>query len=69
MQRVLESILAAINPFSIMMQLLLTATDNLIPIATNLDQNGPNGLTQAVNLTDWQQLHCKVSDRLIGEWD
>lgn len=52
-----------------MMQLLLTATDNLIPIATNLDLNSPNGLTQAVDLTDWQQLHCKVGDRLIGEWD
>ena len=57
-QRVLESILAAINPFF-----------HYDAIATNLDLNSPNGLTQAVDLTDWQQLHCKVSDRLIGEWD
>jgi hypothetical protein len=87
-QRVLESILAAINPFfhydaiiincyrqsntnyhgpwCRLMQLLLTATDNLIPMSTNLDLDGPNALTQAVDLTYRQQLHCKGSDRRKG---
>jgi hypothetical protein len=48
------------------MQLLLTATDNLIPMSTNLDLDGPNALTQAVDLTYRQQLHCKGSDRRKG---